>query len=91
MSDERHYAERATHVHIGAVQIAEAPCQTCYAAGRASRDQEIEDVERLRELLEAALPFLETLEDEGPPGEGWQSEKLRAIVVALRGALGKKA
>lgn len=35
-----------------------------------------------RELLRRALPFLEEHCDQGPSGEGWQSDDLKALIKA---------
>lgn len=39
------------------------------------------------ETLAALLPFVEHLEDEGPRGEGWQSEALQAAIARAKAAI----
>jgi hypothetical protein len=40
------------------------------------------------DLLDEALEYLESHCDEGPPGEGWQSDRLQALCNAIRLRLG---
>lgn len=41
--------------------------------------------DRYKELLARAIPFLESLQDEGPPGEGWQSDDLKSLLKEAAG------
>lgn len=47
-------------------------------------------VERMREALEAVLPYAESAWDEGPGDEGWQSATLQDICTRARAALEPK-
>jgi len=46
-------------------------------------------VAELLAALEALLPYAEDIEDQGPPGEGWQSQKLCAALDSARAAIAK--
>lgn len=43
-----------------------------------------EALEDMQRMLAAALPALESHWDEGPSGEGWQSDALHALVTRIR-------
>ena len=43
----------------------------------------------LASVLRPILVHVESIEDEGPEGEGWQSEKLQAQITAANTALAK--
>ena len=43
----------------------------------------------LTEVIRDTLPFLTGLEDEGPEGEGWQSNELLAVIARAEKAIGK--
>lgn len=53
-----------------------------------ARIEELEaDAVVLRDAIEALLPFTDDYWDEGPRGEGWQSDKLVAAIALARKAL----
>ena len=41
-------------------------------------------------LLEEALPYLESHENEGPQGEGWQSDELKDLIKRIYQILGRE-
>ena len=40
----------------------------------------VAEIERLRALLKRSLEYLEHIQDEGPPGEGWKSDELMELI-----------
>lgn len=40
-------------------------------------------------LLPKVLPYIETLDDEGPYGEGWQSPELEQLIAKIRALLAR--
>lgn len=60
------------------------------AAAVARAESAEAQVERMREALEAVLPYAESAWDEGPGDEGWQSATLQDICTRARAALEPK-
>ena len=78
--------ERLTDCLKGANSQAEEFERKWYLSVQNVEDKVVE-IAALRHAVESLLPYVENIEDAGPEGEGWKSDKLCKVLVDAEAAL----